>query len=84
MFSDAVAEIPCETKVIEYKECPAGGMIRNIRVARNLGDHRCLFGSSFGNVQDRIWIDSGCSALFIVTYDGGCVCTRLILVKKRT
>ena len=78
MLSDAIAEVRCENKSLGYKECPAGGTIRDVVVDRKLGDHKCQQGKTFGWVLDKIWINNGCSAIFIVRFDGMCICTLLI------
>ena len=72
-FSDAIAEIRCENKALGYKECPVGGAIRDAVVDIKLGNYKCQQGKTFGWELDKIWINNGCSAIFIVRFDGRCI-----------
>jgi hypothetical protein len=72
--------ITCESHDYERKECPVEGKVKQIvGIQRQTsGSQDCTLGETYGNYEDRIWVNSGCKATFLVVVeDGKCVCSRV-------
>jgi hypothetical protein len=55
---------------MKYRECQLPIRGRAVLVKR-LSDARCVEGQSWGQRNDRVWVDHGCRAKFEVTRTGG-------------
>lgn len=61
--------VNCDSRGYQYSECYAGGYIRRAGVSRQNSRSSCDYGSSWGIVGDRIWVNNGCRATFWVELD---------------
>jgi len=50
----------------EYKECPAGGLVKHVMLKQQLGKNDCTNGLTFGYRNEIMWIQGGCSGRFLV------------------
>ncbi len=60
--------LTCGTFTGTRIECPTGGEVVAVRLARDLGDGECRKGSSWGHTDSLIWASRGCRGEFEVTY----------------
>jgi len=50
----------------EYKECPAGGLVKQVLLKQKFGRNDCTNGLTFGSRNEIVWIQGGCSGRFLV------------------
>ena len=60
----------CASVDSKYRECQLPVRGRAVLVKR-ISDARCVEGQSWGQRNDRVWVDHGCRAKFEVTRSGG-------------
>lgn len=60
----------CASVDSKYRECQLPIRGRAVLVKR-ISDARCVEGQSWGQRNDRVWVDHGCRAKFEVTRSGG-------------
>ncbi len=59
-------EKTCESQSEKYHECATKVQIVDLEVYRQLSQADCIKGKTFGRVGNRIWVDDGCRAQFVV------------------
>jgi len=67
---DERMQFNCASVDMKYRECQLPIRGRAVLVKR-LSDARCVEGQSWGQRNDRVWVDHGCRAKFEVTRTGG-------------
>jgi hypothetical protein len=67
---DERMQFNCASTNSRYRECQLPVRGRAVLVKR-ISDARCVEGQSWGQRNDRVWVDHGCRAKFEVTRSGG-------------
>ncbi|XP_023931597.1 lectin ADEL, partial [Lingula anatina] len=73
----------CSSRNYEYAECPVGGVITSVKVAKKHSRSSCDLNRSFGFLANNIWVDNGCRATFTVQYCADRKCSFLLKLKRR-
>lgn len=62
-------DIICESWQSSYAECWGNGqIISNIWVKQQYSNRPCIYGQSFGLLNNKIWVNNGCRAEFTIEY----------------
>lgn len=61
--------VDCTSGSYRYSECTVNGYIRNAGVYQQYSRSACEYGSSWGFMDNRIWVNNGCRATFWVELD---------------
>lgn len=60
-------EFTCASKDGRFTTCNASiGRREHAEIRRQLSDSACRYGQSWGVDRDRVWVDRGCRAVFVV------------------
>lgn len=60
----AAEEVLCESRDLRYRECRRASTAP-ARLARVTSDVICIEGGNWGWRGDRVWVDRGCSGVFV-------------------
>ncbi len=65
--SAKILSLKCESEDMNYRFCPAGATVRQVRLVRQISGSPCEETRTWGWKSDGVWVNKGCRAEFEVT-----------------